>query len=191
MVFMPSLVNRTDGNIYDVDLNEMVLYVYKYMRSGLEPNPDAKVWIGYSVFGTPVRSGHFVKYPTFAQDYGSEFADTYALKLVLDVPIKSGDFNNYLPGLFNYSCEAATFGDANYGKWLQNHDSVNPADCIVNPATSLAQFTVSAGSPTGITNVNTDNDWNNAVIYDMQGRRVQNMDEKGVYIINGKKVVKK
>ena len=193
MVFMPALVNRTDGKIYDVDLNEMVLYVYKYMRTGLEPNPDAKVWIGYSVFGTPVRSGHFVKYTTFAQDYGSEFEDTYALKLVLDVPIESGDFNNFLPGLFNYSCEAATFGDANYGEWLKNHDSVDPSDCIVNPATSLAQFTVSAGSPTptGITNVNTDNDWNNAVIYDMQGRRVQSMDKKGVYIINGKKVVNK
>ena len=38
---------------------------------------------------------------------------------------------------------------------------------------------------------NTDNDWNNAVIYDMQGRRVQSMDKKGVYIINGKKVVNK
>ena len=27
------------------------------------------------------------------------------------------------------------------------------------------------------------------VIYDLQGRRVQNMDKKGIYIVNGRKVV--
>ncbi len=40
---------------------------------------------------------------------------------------------------------------------------------------------------TGIDNINADA---NAVIYDIHGRRVEKM-EKGIYIVNGKKVIKK
>ncbi|MBR3284487.1 MAG: hypothetical protein IKI60_04150, partial [Alloprevotella sp.] len=45
---------------------------------------------------------------------------------------------------------------------------------------------VAAGSATGIQNVETK--VQNAKIYDLQGRRVQNA-QKGLYIVNGKKVI--
>ena len=48
-------------------------------------------------------------------------------------------------------------------------------------------LTVTISVPDGIQNINADAD---AVIYDIHGRRVEKM-EKGVYIVNGKKVIKK
>ena len=43
---------------------------------------------------------------------------------------------------------------------------------------------------TGIENVTTDDDNAGKVIYDLQGRRVTDTSKKGVYIINGKKILK-
>lgn len=41
---------------------------------------------------------------------------------------------------------------------------------------------------TGIDEVNAENVTSHATVYDLQGRRVQSMDRKGVYIVNGKKI---
>lgn len=43
---------------------------------------------------------------------------------------------------------------------------------------------------TGIENVTTDDDNAGKVVYDLQGRRVTDTSKKGVYIINGKKILK-
>ena len=83
------------------------------------------------------------------------------------------------------------FGDANYGKWLANHDSVAPQDCSVFTGGSLGvMYEIDPGTPpTAINNVTTET--GSKVIYDLQGRRVQNMDKKGIYVVNGRKIVKK
>ena len=51
-------------------------------------------------------------------------------------------------------------------------------------------YTVDNDAVTGIDEVTTDSD-KPSVIYDLMGRRVQNMSRPGIYIVNGKKVVKK
>ena len=188
MVFMPALHGSDRLTIKDVELNEVILYIYDYMGTGMEPNKDAKVYIvDASLFGTTIGSGHFEKYTTFAKDYGSEYANTYAIKFVADQPVTQGRVDNY--HLCGYAAEMGAFGDANYGKWLANHDSVAPEECSVFPGGSLGAMYEINNDATGIRNINFES--GNQVIYDLQGRRVQSMDKKGIYVINGNKYVKK
>ena len=51
-------------------------------------------------------------------------------------------------------------------------------------------YKVNNDKATGIDEITTDSN-KPSVIYDLMGRRVQNMSRPGIYIVNGKKVVKK
>lgn len=57
-------------------------------------------------------------------------------------------------------------------------------------ASSSAGYRFDFDGTTGITEVETENA-NDAVIYDLTGRRVQDMNRAGIYIVNGKKVLVK
>ena len=57
-------------------------------------------------------------------------------------------------------------------------------------ATNSAGYRFDFDGTTGITEVETENA-DNAVIYDLIGRRVQDMNRAGIYIVNGKKVLVK
>ena len=193
ITFLPASVYRTSGYFKDVDLNDMYLYVYDSMASGLVPDTEKQVSV-VTNHGGVATTGHFEVYKDFAKDFSQYLGDltgTFALKFIPDVPIKEGDLDNW-PGYYTYRCNPATFGDANFGRWLANHDSVNPEDCRVNPALDIANVLVynsRVPEPTGIENVNAE--IGSELVFDLQGRRVQNMDKKGVYIVNGRKIVKK
>ena len=45
--------------------------------------------------------------------------------------------------------------------------------------------------PTGIHSVTLDKETGNKAIYDLNGRRIQNVPSKGIYIQNGKKMIRK
>ena len=187
MIYFPADKIRTSEYYADVDLNELIVYVYDFMFSGLIPNPEAQVRVRDTLSGGMAMTGRFVEYPDFAADYGSEFAGTYAMKFVPDTPMQAGDLDNH-GGIYGYFVDDAAFGDANYGLWLADHDSVNPEDCIVNAKGMLASYAIKNQYAT-IIDITTDNE--SQTIYDLQGRRVDNTSKKGVYIINGKKVVVK
>ncbi|MDE5869558.1 MAG: hypothetical protein K2H18_04940, partial [Muribaculaceae bacterium] len=61
---------------------------------------------------------------------------------------------------------------------------------ITNPAVKSVSFTVDGDIVTGIEEVITDGFGENDVIYNLQGVGVKN-PEKGIYIVNGKKIVVK
>ena len=187
MVFMPALYNTNKTYLRDTDLNDMYLYIYDYMRSGLEPNPEIKVWVVYSMFSTPVVSGHFEKDSTLVKNYGSEFENTYSLKFVPDRPITEGELDNF-SGMYGYYCEAGAFGDANYGKWLAGDKSIAPEDCVINPSCSLISLEVNNAKASNISINSIENEIGNSV-YDLQGRKIHALDNlpSGIYIINGKK----
>lgn len=63
-----------------------------------------------------------------------------------------------------------------------------PASSTITSETRFFSFNFGGGDETGIGNVEGENG-QNAVIYDLSGRRVQNA-VKGLYIVDGKKVVK-
>lgn len=141
MVLIPASINNNSLYMRDVDMNQMILYIYDYMADGLVPNPDAKVWIVYSLFGTPVLSGHFEEYPTFAEDYGSGYENTHALKFIPDRKIQPGELDNF-PGIYGFYCGTGAFGDANYGKYLAGDKSIRPEDCSINSAGTFASFDI-------------------------------------------------
>ena len=189
--FMPLL---DEGLTYyrATDFNELIVYVSKYWYSGLVANPNKIVSFQTTTVGGSALTGHFENYPTFAQDYpdNPDFANSYAIKFVPDVPLEPGALNNF-PGMYTYFCEAGCFGDANYGKWLAGDPSVTPSMCKVNPHLNMGTFVITYNSdPTAIDSIATDNAGDN-VIYDLQGRRVTTPAKKGMYIVNGKKVVMK
>lgn len=112
--------------------------------------------------------------------------NTMALKLVLDSPIAEGDLK---AGMYTIILAPGTFGDTNFKKYLDDKTSISPSECSVNADRRL-HYTVDNDKATGIDEVTTDSD-KSTVIYDLMGRRVQDMSRPGIYIVNGKKVVKK
>ena len=68
-------------------------------------------------------------------------------------------------------------------------DSSSSASDLISAKQTLDEALQTAkGAVTGISTLSVD-DAAGKVIYDLQGRRVQNMDKKGIYIVNGRKVV--
>ena len=177
--------------ISDVDLNDFVICVYDFWGySALYGNPNGKVSVR-STFGGDVVSGHMETYSTedLIQNYGEEYAGAWALKFVPDVPITPGQLKNN-PGMYAYYLYPGAIGDENYRKYLAGDTSIKMADCIVNPGMAASKYYVNNEQATRITTFSAD-DTAHKVIYDLQGRRVTKATKKGVYIINGKKVVVK
>jgi hypothetical protein len=184
IIFFPASRYRTSGYYKDIDLNEFILYIDPSMYPGLVANPAKEVKV-VTTGGGIVMTGRFVNYPEFAQDYGSEFAGTYAIKFVPDRPLVEGELDGW-PGIYNYYCEPATFGDDNYGRWLAGDTTVTPSMCRVNPRMSIGNILVYNSRVTdGIETVK-NSDTTASGIYDLQGRRVTTTSKKGVYIMNGK-----
>lgn len=188
IIFFPASRIRTSGYYKDVDLNEFIIYIDPSMYDGLVANPDKQVKI-ITTGGGVATTGRFVNYPEFAQDYGQEFAGTYAIKFVPDRPIEEGELDNW-PGIYSYYCEPGTFGDASYGRWLAGDSEVTPSMCRVNPYLGAGSIMVYNSRATGISTVNS-NENDVKTFFDLQGRPVTTPAKKGVYIVNGKKVVMK
>ena len=83
------------------------------------------------------------------------------------------------------------------GNTLMNPESL-PADMkgfrayfqLKGEAAAASSFCLNIdGEATGIETTNFTNDTNSSTIYDLQGRKVENVARKGVYIQNGKKVI--
>ncbi len=177
--------------IADVDLNDFVICAYSFMGySALYGNPKGKVY-ARRTYGGDVVTGHFETYDNteLVQKYGDEYNDAWALKFVPDEPIKAGDLNDRA-GEYSYYADVAAFGDANFREYLAGNEYIEMTDCVVNPTMRLATYYLNNKEATGIRNVSAD-DMTEKMIYDMQGRRVIDTSKKGVYIINGRKVVVK
>lgn len=174
--------------IRDVDLNDFVIIARTEDITGLVPNPNKVVnVVNYYASSSVVGYGHFEEYndAQFKRDY-PDFSMYKAIKLVMDMPIPAGELQNN-PTLYAYEIPAAAFGDANYGKWLNNNSSVAPSLCEVNPVDNSTKFQVNNDrATTGIVHIRPTVSADNTY-YDLQGRKVEHTT-KGVYIVNGKKI---
>lgn len=166
-------------NMYVTDqvFNNYILFVPKYnLYSGMIPDKTKEVLItDYFSISNVKGRGHF-------EPYTIPEAPIYpAIRLVLDQPITS------LPkGQYAVIVPKATFGDLNFGKYLEDKTSVKPSDCKVNNYFSLLYLVDNVLSVDDIESTSEDN----GKLYDIMGRPVNSMDKKGIYIVNGKKVVK-
>ena len=129
-----------------------------------------------------IRRGHFERVSSIPTD--PSCPDAY--KIVFDSPIAEGELK---ADTYTFIIAPATFGDNNFGKYLADKTSIKASLCYVN---SLIEFPyqVDNSQATSIKEITSDSS-KEAVIYDLMGRRVQSMSRPGIYIVNGKKVVKK
>ena len=130
------------NNMTSPDMNDITLFAYvpdEY--SDMIPDTKKKVEIVKYRTLNVVASGHFEVYPDeeFYADY--KIAHAKAIRLKLDKPFVLGDLKND-PGIYICVIDEATFGDANFGKYLDDPTSVNPEDCIVNGFSSSIQFMI-------------------------------------------------
>ena len=134
------------NNMTSPDINDITLYAYvpdEY--SDMIPDTTKIVEIVKSRTLSAVATGHFEIYPDsdFYRDYQIEHVK--AVKLKLDKPFVLGDLKND-PGIYLCYIPEATFGDANFGKYLEDPTSVRPEDCIVNCSSSSFQFMIDDGN---------------------------------------------
>jgi len=144
-VFQLFLSDRGDY-IHDVDLNELIIFSYKYLYSGIVPDKTKKVKVVKYYGNIEVASGHFEPYTLTAADiaktnpkYELKREDIQAIKLVLDKKITAESIER---GQYSYVIEEGTFGDANFGKYLANPSSVKASECIVNRKIATISFQV-------------------------------------------------
>ena len=177
--------------IKDVWLNEFVYWNYKSDLSERYNDlvPDETKTVKLVTFNgkevVTVRTGHFA--PSSIDE-----PNTAAIKLVWDEPIAE---NELKAGSYTAQVLPASYGNANFGKYLNGDPNVKPEDCHVNPGGGSIDFytiTFNVDNDAATSIEITTNDANAPkVIYDIAGRKVQSMDKPGLYIVNGKKVVKK
>lgn len=167
-----------NGYIKDADLNNFTISIIKGDYSGLVADPNKTIRIAKYNNNETMATGHF--------ETTEENPDYLTLKLVLDEPIVVGTFR---AAKYAVVIERGTFGDANFGKYLEDKTSVNAASCRVNPTMNI-NYDVDNSQATSIQEITSDSN-KETIIYDLMGRRVQSMSRPGIYIVNGKKVVKK
>ncbi len=171
--FLAIIYNEKLGYCFDTDLNDFILYEDTPMYVD---TTKAVHLVDYWDMDKPIRTG-YMKPITLA-------GHPYACQLFFNEPIVAGDLR---PGRYIIIIEKATFGDANFGKYLADR-SVKKSKCNVNPRLELAYDVDNRVA--SITDINVD-DSAEKVIYTITGYRVKNMDLPGIYIVNGKKVIKK
>ena len=172
--------------VADVWLNDIVFYTDLY--SSIVPNPDAVIQIT-NINGALVKTGHLTSYSNFRKEMPYPWLNGYiALKLVLDNPFQPDELK-YLSGMYYVVIPREALGDTNFGKWLKNNSFTG--QCLVNEQKSYP-FAVNNKiiDILGIDEVNAA-DGSEEKIYDLTGRRVENMKKPGVYIVNGKKIMVK
>lgn len=172
--------------VADVWLNDIVFYTDLY--SSIVPNPDAVIQIT-NINGALVKTGHLTSYSNFRKEMPYPWLNGYiALKLVLDNPFQPDELK-YLSGMYYVVIPREALGDTNFGKWLKNNSFTG--QCLVNEQKSYP-FAVNNKiiDILGIDEVNAA-DGCEQKIYDLTGRRLENMKKPGVYIVNGKKIMVK
>lgn len=173
--FWPQLYNDKLDYCFDTDLNEFIIV----KGEPVYVDETKNVTLVYRYIDNVVRVGH-MKQLTTLEGY------PYACQLIFDEPIEKGEL---AAGQYTIILEEATIGDENFGLYLADRTSVKKSDCNVNPRMTFS-YDVDNNKATAITDFYAD-DNAEKVIYTISGRRVKNMTAPGIYIVNGKKVIKK
>ena len=175
----------TADKIKDVDLNNFTIgnahYNYLEEPQGLMVDETKEILLVKEFSGEVIRRGHFKKVASMPTDPDSP----EAYQIEFDKPIAEGELK---AGIYIFVIPDATYGDYNFGKYLKDPSSVKASDCYVNKEDRFP-FSVD-NTVTGINSITTGDNVEKK-IYTLQGVRVSKMTTPGIYIVNGKKVVKR
>jgi hypothetical protein len=180
-----------DTPLEDTVLNNIYVYIRKgqvYQDMCIDSTKTITLIDGWND-DIMYRDGKLEYYPDFTlpEEYGGADPDLKAYIVRWNPAIEPGEFDGK-PFLARVVFPEASFGNEVFGQWLNGED-VKESDCIVNGRIGMT-FKIDNQAATGIKNFSVDNA-QEKVIFDLQGRRVAAMSSKGIYIVNGKKVIKK
>lgn len=155
---------------------------------GLYPIFTKTVRIAFYYTNETVATGHFELIGDMSA-YGYEHFE--GMKLVLDTPIEAGMLDGH-EGQYSYVVEAGSFGNTNYGRYLQDASSVEISDCMLNKRFVLNVLVDNEKAKQRIDKIdNVNRGTHQTVVFDLQGRRHTGALKPGLYIIDGKKRVVK
>ena len=118
--------------IQDIDLNKLVIAAeVPAFYSDLVPDPSKTIKVINIYSWDVVGYGHFEPFTTFASSYPNYSMGYKAIKLVMDQPVKAGDLDGRAD-TYGYIIPEATFGDANFGRYLAGEKGIRKEDCVVN-----------------------------------------------------------
>lgn len=153
---------------------------------GLYPIFTKTVRIAFYYTNETVATGHFELIGDMSA-YGYEHFE--GMKLVLDTPIEAGMLDGH-EGQYSYVVEAGSFGNTNYGRYLQDASSVEISDCMLNKRFVLNVLVDNEKAKQRIDKIdNVNRGTHQTVVFDLQGRRHTGALKPGLYIIDGKKRV--
>lgn len=180
-ILLTWLQNPNNNYVKDTDLNQFTLV----SNVPLVFNPNKAVVLKNVITGEEVARGHMEMVPVDGARALEASTDDYVYGLVLNKAITEGSISD---GTYKYVFEEESFGDDNYGAYLDSPTTVSKSACHVNNA---LEFVVMVNNMmVGIREVVADVD--DEPIYDVYGRKVTGQLKKGqIYIKNGKKFMKK
>ena len=175
------LQNPNNDYVKDTDLNMFTLV----SNAPLVFNPSKAVILRNVITGEEVARGQMEMVPVDGARALEASTNDYVYGLVLNKTITEGSIP---AATYEYVFEQESFGDDNYGAYLESPISVSKSACHVNDA---MRFVVMVNNTiVGIREVAADVD--DEPVYDVYGRKVSGQLKKGhVYVKNGKKFIKK
>ena len=116
---------RQEEPIKATDLNQAGVYILRAQYGDMCVD-DTKTVTLSDYEGTKYRTGTLVR----DDDFMAENPACSAYRVEWDTPLTEEDFPN--SKMVSLKIPGATFGNANFGQWLANPNSVKKSDCIVN-----------------------------------------------------------
>ena len=128
------------------------------------------------------------KVTDYGVGYNDEIRDEVRIERQWNLNLKLADEldpEKCKDGIYWFMIYEDTFGDANFGQYLNNPTSIAKKQCHTNAEwRTILQIDKTVGI-SGIENIENGEE----VIYDLSGRRMKSTSQPGIYIKNGKKVV--
>lgn len=166
--------------VTDVSLNDFTIYVYGTDPADLSVDNNKTIKLYDNRKDKIIKEGHLVPV-----DISNDINGAIAVKVQFEPEIVEGELRK---DTYTIILERGTIGDANFGRYLNDKSSVKASDCLVNPLMKFSRY-VNNAEATSIESTKQD-DMNDTGIYDINGRKVNKISQSGVYIVNGKKYIK-
>lgn len=162
--------------VHDTDLNNISVVAAEGNTIAANTQREATI-VDVTDMTKVIAKGHFENVVTAE-------GEKPMIRLVLDNAIGEGTLS---AGVYMLQIAQGTFGNEEFGKFLNDKKSVNAEDCVANAKTNHLFYL--DNSWTGIHGIHTNGNAKNTTIYTLQGVKLDKITSPGIYIVNGKKIV--